>query len=158
MPGRLIAVAWMAASVTAIAVFTAGITTHLTTRQLEGAVHGVADLRSVRVGAVVATASLGYLAREQIRFRTYPDTETGLKAVKTGRLDAFVYDRPLLSWLTKKGHEDSIQVLDVTFDQQSYAIALPNNSALRVPIDRALLAIMGTQWWRDLDKEYLGTE
>ena len=143
--------------------FTAAITAQLTTKQLEGAVHSVADLRSarvgvgpVRVGAVAGTASLGYLARERINFRTYPDAASGLKAVKAGALDAFVYDRPLLYWLAKQEYEDSIEVLDTTFDQQSYAIALPDNSPLRTPINRALLALIHTQEWQDLNTKYLG--
>ena len=158
VPGRLIAVLWMAASVIAIAVFTAGITSHLTTKQLEGYVHNVDDLRSVRVGAVAGTTSLRYLTRERISFRTYPDAESGLKALKAGALDAFVYDRPLLYWLTKKDYPGSIEVLDITFDEQSYAIVLPNNSSLRMPINRTLLAVIGTQWWQDLNAEYLGHE
>ena len=163
MLGRLVALCWMAASVAAIAVFTAGITTQFTTKQIEGTVHGVADLRSgrmdarsVRVGTVKGTATIGYLARERIIFRTYPDAESGLRAVKEGALDAFVYDRQLLQWLTKQKYEDSIEVLDTTFDQQSYAIALPNNSTLRMPINRAMLAIIETQSWRDSNAKYVG--
>jgi len=158
VPGRVLAVLWMAASVIAIAVFTAGITSHLTTKQLEGYVHNVDDLRSVRVGAVAGTTSLRYLAHKGIKFRTYPNAELGLKAVKAGALDAFVYDRPLLYWLTKKDYPGSIEVLDLTFDEQSYAIALPNNSSLRVPLNRTLFAVIGTQWWRQLNAEYLGHE
>lgn len=163
IPGRLVALFWMATSVAAIAVFTAAITTQLTTRRLEGAVHGIADLRSarsgnrsVRVGGVEGTAALRYLAHERINFRTYPDVDSGLKALKAGSLDAFVYDRPTLYWLVKEEYKDSVEVLGTTFDQQSYAIALPNNSLLRMPINRALLAIIGTQSWQDLNKEYLG--
>jgi polar amino acid transport system substrate-binding protein len=156
--GRVIAVAWMTASVTAIAVFTAGITAHLTSRQLEGSVHSIADLRSVRVGAVAETASLDYLSREHISFRTYPDEAAGLKAVEAGKLDAFVYDRPLLYWLVKKQYNDSIQVLDLTFDLQDYAIAVPDNSSLRTPINWTMLAITDTQWWRDLKAKYLGSQ
>jgi ABC-type amino acid transport substrate-binding protein len=163
MLGRLIGVFWMATSVAAIAVFTAAITTQLTTKQLKGAVHSVADLRSsrvgarsVRVGAVEGTAALGYLARERINFRTYPDAASGLRVVKAGALDAFVYDRPLLYWLAKNDYQDSIEVLDTTFDQQSYAIALPDNSTLRMPINRALLALIHTQEWQDLNTKYLG--
>jgi len=164
IPGRLVALFWMATSVASIAVFTAAITTQLTAKQLERiTVRGVADLRSslagdrsVRVGGVEGTAALRYLAHERINFRTYHDAASGLNAVKTGALDAFVYDRPLLYWLAKKGYQDSVQVLDTTFDQQGYAIALPNNSTLRMPINRALLAIIGTQSWQDLNAKYLG--
>ena len=93
----------MAASVISIAVFTAGVTSHLTTKQLEGDVHGAADLQSVP---------------------------------PSGRR----------------------RVLDVTFHTQDYAIALPDNSPLRIPINRAILAISDSQEWRDLIRQYLGTE
>jgi len=62
----------------------------------------------------------------------------------------------LLYWLAKKDYRDSIEVLDTTFDRQSYAIVLPNNSTLRMPINRALLAIIETQSWQDLKANYLG--
>jgi len=164
IPGRLVALFWMATSVASIAVFTAAITTQLTAKQLERiTVRGVADLRSslagdrsVRVGGVEGTAALRYLAHERINFRTYHDAASGLNAVKTGALDAFVYDRPLLYWLAKKEYQDSVQVLDTTFDQQGYAIALPNNSTLRMPINRALLTIIETQSWQDSTANYLG--
>jgi ABC-type amino acid transport substrate-binding protein len=159
LPGRIIAVTWMAASVISIAVLTAGVTSHLTMKQLEGDVHGIADLRSVRVGAVTGTTSMSYLSSQHIRFSAYPDARSGLKAVKGGTLDAFVYDRPILYWLAKEeDYEGSIKVLDATFDAQDYAIALPENSPLRMPINRALLAITDTQEWRDLVKQYLGME
>ena len=163
MLGRLVALFWMAGSVAAIAVFTAAITTQLTTKQLEGAVRGVTDLRSVhvgerqvRVGGVEGTEALRYLAHERIYFHAYPDAASGLRAVRAGALDAFVCNRSLLHWLANKDYKDSIEVLGTRFDQQSYAIALPNNSTLRMPINRALLAIIETQSWQELKTDYLG--
>ena len=164
MPGRLVALIWMAGSVAALAVFTAAITSQFTAKQLEGAVRGVTDLRSVdvgarpvRVGGVEGTEALRYLAHERIYFHAYPDAVSGLRAVKAGALDAFVCNRSLLHWLTNKDYKDSIEVLGTKFDSQSYAIALPNNSTLRMPIDRALLAIIETQSWQELEANYLGS-
>jgi ABC-type amino acid transport substrate-binding protein len=148
----------MAASVISIAVFTAGFTSHLTTKQLEGDVHSAADLQSVRVGAVAGTSSVSYLSSQHIKFKVYPDFSSGLNAIKAGRLDAFVYDRPILYWLAENKYEDSIKALDVSFYTQDYAIALPDNSPLRMPINRALLAIINSQEWRDSIRQYLGTE
>jgi polar amino acid transport system substrate-binding protein len=156
--GRLIAVTWLVVAVTLVAVFTAGLTTHFTTQQLEGYVRGVQDLRSVRVGAVADTTAPDYLRYERIRYRVFPNAKAGLKAVKDGSLDAFVYDKPLMSWLVQSRYADSLQVLDAVFDQQNYAIALPVNSPLREPINRALLHILETNWWRDLKSEYSGTD
>ncbi|WP_454624928.1 hypothetical protein [Bradyrhizobium cenepequi] len=41
LPGRIVATGWMIDSVIAIAVFTAGITSTLTRKELQGAVHGL---------------------------------------------------------------------------------------------------------------------
>ena len=48
MPGRFVAMLWMVGSIIAIAVFTAGITSALTVRQLQGNVQGVTDLSQVQ--------------------------------------------------------------------------------------------------------------
>ena len=48
LPGRIVAIVWMVVSVIAIAVFTAGITSALTTKRLHGAVNTLADLSAVR--------------------------------------------------------------------------------------------------------------
>jgi ABC-type amino acid transport substrate-binding protein len=157
LPGRIIAVTWLGIAVTALAVFTASVTTHLTTKELEGYVRGIRDLHSVRVGAVAGTASLDYLKAEHIAFTSYQSPDAGLKALKVGVLDAFVYDRPLLYWIVRNNYADSIQVLEVTFSPQNYAIALPVGSPLRLQLDRGLVKTVETQWWRDLTSEYLGT-
>jgi ABC-type amino acid transport substrate-binding protein len=54
LAGRIVATDWMIASVIAFAIFAAGITSTLTKRELQGVVHGVSNLRSVRVGALRA--------------------------------------------------------------------------------------------------------
>ena len=50
LPGRLLAIVWMVASVIVVASFTAALTAQLTLKQLRGTVHGESDLRYVRVG------------------------------------------------------------------------------------------------------------
>jgi ABC-type amino acid transport substrate-binding protein len=157
--GRLIAVGWMGASVIAIAVFTAGITSQLTAKQLQGVVHGVADLKYARVGAVGGTSSLDYLTKHGIRFRTYGTPKEGLESLQAGKIDALVYDRPLLAWYVQRGGgAGPLNVLDLTFDEQNYAIALPNGSPLRQRINRELLSLIHSPWWDELNAKYFGKE
>jgi len=158
LPGRVIAVIWLGVAVTSIAVFTASLTTYFTTQQLEGYVRGVQDLHSVRVGTVAGTSAVDYLRDQRITFRAFPNADTGLKAVRDGYADAFVYDKPLMSWLVQGRYPDSLQVLDAAFDQQNYAIALSVGSPMRVPLERAMLRILATQWWRDTTSAYLGND
>lgn len=158
LPGRIIAITWLIVAVTSVAVFTAGLTTYFTTHQLEGYVRGVQDLYAVRVGTVADTAAVEYLKARRIQFRAFPNAEAGLKAVKDGSVDAFVFDKPLMLWFVQARYAGSLEVLDANFDQQNYAIALPDGSPLRTPIDRTMLHIIATQWWRDLKSRYLGTD
>ena len=156
LPGRIVAVGWMIASVIVIAVFTAGITSTLTKRELQGAVNGVNDLRSVRVGAPAGSTSTDYLDRERIPRRGFGGPEEGLKALQADAIDAFVYDKPLLTWLVLRDFSSTLRVLDVTFDSQNYAIALPKGSSLREMIDPPLLEETESDWWQQTLFEYLG--
>jgi polar amino acid transport system substrate-binding protein len=156
LPGRLLAIVWMVASVIVIASFTAALTSQLTLKQLRGTVHGEADLRNVRVAAVAGTETTEYLSREHIAHQVFADADAGLSALEKGRIDAFVYDRPLLVWLVNTRFSGSLTVLDATFDPQVYAIALPQDSALRLPINLALLDVIRSDWWRDTLLVYLG--
>lgn len=154
--GRLLAIVWMVASVIVIASFTAALTSQLTLKQLRGTVHGEADLRYVRVAGIAGTETTEYLGRQHIAHQDFADAEAGLSALNKGQIDAFVYDRPLLLWLIMEHFSSSLQVLDATFDPQVYAIALPQGSKLRLPIDLALLDAIRSDWWRDTVLAYLG--
>jgi polar amino acid transport system substrate-binding protein len=154
--GRMLAIVWMVASVIVIASFTAALTSQLTLKQLHGTVQGEADLPSVRAGAIAGTETTDYLRRQHVAYRTFADAEAGLSALKEGRIDALVYDRPLLLWLVRERYPDSLRVLNATFDPQYYAIALPQGSKLRLPIDLALLDAVKSEWWHETVSAYLG--
>ncbi|MGI6855307.1 transporter substrate-binding domain-containing protein [Mesorhizobium sp. 1B3] len=155
VPGRALAVLWMVGSIIAIAVFTAGVTSVLTVKQMEGLVQSESDLASVKVGALANSSTDAYLAGTHIRHSGYPSVQAGLDALRSGQIDAFVYDRPLLSWLIGKDYSSSLRVLDVSFERQNYAIALPKGSPLREPLDLALLQILESDWWDQATFQYL---
>lgn len=156
LPGRIIATGWMIASVIAIAVFTAGITSTLTRKELQGAVHAFDDLRSVRVGAVANSATTDYLTRERLTFRTFPDIQAGLAATSHGEIDAFVHDKPLLAWMVQKSYSSSVRMVDTSFSSESYAIVLPKGSALRPMLDAAVLDQIESDWWQQTLFETIG--
>ena len=156
LPGRLLAILWMVSSVIVLASFTAALTSQLTLRHLRGTINGELDLRYVRVGAISGTETTEYLGHEQIAYQVFADAETGLSALQKGRIDALVYDRPLLLWLVNERFSGSLRVLDATFDPQAYAIALPQGSELRMPINLALLDAIQSDWWQETLSAYLG--
>lgn len=147
--GRFVAIVWMFASVILISGVTAGITTALTTAEIKGSVRGPKDLGSVRVGSIAGSASAAYLDGQQTVWADLPSVHDGLEAVATGRIDAFVYDRPLLQYEARREFDNKVEVLPATFDRQSYAMVLRQGSVLREPIDQALLEVVQSREWSD---------
>jgi len=151
-----VAIGWMIASVIAIAVFTAGITSTLTRRELQGVVHNVNDLRSVRVGALAGSTSVDYLDRQRISHRSFTGVQDGLTALQAGVIDAFVYDKPLLTWIVLHDFSTTLRMLDIVLDTQNYAIALPKGSPLRAILNPPLLEETESDWWQQTLFQYLG--
>jgi polar amino acid transport system substrate-binding protein len=156
--GRLMGAAWTTAAVALIAMFTATVTSHLTARELSGLVRDEADLHHARVGTVGDAVAVSYLDREAIHHRDFATIEDVLRALAADELDAVVYDKPRLAWLVRQEHANELQVLDLSLDPQSYAIALPFGSPLRQRLNIALVQRTHAPWWRELVGRYLGFE
>jgi polar amino acid transport system substrate-binding protein len=156
LPGRVVAIGWMIASVIAIAVFTAGITSTLTRRELQGVVHNMNDLRSVRVGALAGSSTVDYLDRQRISHHAFPSAQDGLKALQAGTIHAFVYDKPLLTWMVLHDFSTTLRMLDLVLDTQNYAIVLPKGSPLRAILEAPLLEEIESDWWQQTLFQYLG--
>jgi polar amino acid transport system substrate-binding protein len=158
LPGRLVAMGWMITSVIAVAVFTAGVTSSLTQRELQGAVHDANDLRHVRVGAVANSPAVNYLDRERITHRTFPTVREGLVALQSDNLDAFVYDKPIMSWMVLQDFAPKLRVLDIVLEHEHYAFALPKNgSPLTQLLNVPLLEETESEWWDQTLFQYLAT-
>lgn len=157
LPGRLIAIVWMIVSIVTIAVFTASVTSVLTIKHLQGAVHGLGDLPTVRVGAVAGTSTEEALSRLRITYRKFATPQDGLNALRAHSLDAFIYDKPLLAWIIRQNFASSIELIDTTFDPQEYAFAMPSNSALERTINVTVLDAVHSDWWEQTIFRYLGS-
>lgn len=155
--GRIVAIVWMIAWIVTIAVFTASITSVLTIKHLQGTVHGVSDLSAVSIGALAGTSTEDTLSHLQIKYRKFASLQEGLEALRAHKIDAFVYDKPLLAWAIQQGYSSSIEMVDATFAPQEYAFAIPGNSPLRKSLDVAILGAIHSNWWEQTVFRYLGT-
>ncbi|WP_165911913.1 MULTISPECIES: transporter substrate-binding domain-containing protein [unclassified Rhizobium] len=156
LAGRMLAIIWMVVSIITIAVFTASVTSALTTRQIRGLVNGVEDLPRVRVGAVAGSATTGYLDGERIRHRDFDKVQDGFRALASGSIDAFVYDKPLLAWTAAQEFAGSVKVLDTVFEPQNHGMAMPAGSRYRKAIDVAILEAIHDDAWKETLFRYLG--
>jgi ABC-type amino acid transport substrate-binding protein len=146
----------MFAAILIISTFTAAITSALTVTQLKSPVQGPEDLPKVRVGAIANTTSESHLGEKHLTFQSFGTATEGLRAVANGRIEALVYDAPILRYLINQKFKGELEVLPKTFVRQDYGIALPAGSPLREPINRVLLQKIRDSWWQDMLYQYLG--
>jgi polar amino acid transport system substrate-binding protein len=154
--GRTFAALWVVVSIVLMTFFTGVVTTALTVQSLQGRVRGVSDLPAMRVGAVTGSTGFQWLSDERIHAGEYANVADGLEAVVAGKIDALVYDAPVLQYLAKNDYGGRILVLPDNFAPQDYAIALPEGSTLRRQVNQELLAIKSSEIWKKRIFEYLG--
>ena len=156
LAGRSVALIWMLVSVILFSFVTASLTTALTVDALSGKVRSEDDLRHARTGTVAHSTSATRLKKKGYAHHTYPDLKAAMTALAENKLDAVVYDQPLLRYLTKTDFADKVRVLPVMVESQDYGVGLPLGSALRKPINRALLHHGQGAEWDALVARYIG--
>ncbi|MEO0425054.1 MAG: transporter substrate-binding domain-containing protein [Pseudomonadota bacterium] len=158
LPGRVVGLIWMFASIIIISGFTAAIATALTVDRLENTISGIDDLQGRRVITVTGSTSAAYLDDHLIRHRTRPAVEDAIAALAAGEADAVVYDMPILRYLAATQANDTVRVLPNQFAHQDYGIALPNGSPLREAINQEILRHTRSAEWERLLATYLGED
>lgn len=154
--GRIVAMVWIFTSVVIVSSFTASIASALTVAEMDSRVSGPGDLPFVRVATVRDSTSAGYLRRIEADAEYYETAGAALTALARGRVDAVVYDAPILQFVIKENFPERLSVLPDPFVRQDYAFALPNGSTLREPMNRAILSRISSGEWRRLRDQYLG--
>ena len=156
VPARLVAILWMVVSIILIAYFTAAVTTEMTVKSLAGEISGPGDLPGVKVGTVTGSTAETWLRKNKGKVSSYPDVATAIAALNSGELKAVVYDAPVLRYYLSKKSGTRLRLVGPTFERQSYGIGLQEQSQLRMPINRALLALNERGFIEELQKKWFG--
>ena len=152
--GRGIAILWMLSGLVLTATFTAQLAASLTAHSILSPVTGPADLSRLRVGYVTDAASAEALRAYGVRPRGFPDVASGLNAVARGEIEAFVHDAPILAW--EIADVPGAVLLPLRFAPQDYAIVLPQGAPMREAVNRALLDVLASDEWGNIQQRYLG--
>jgi len=151
--GRTLALIWMFAALLVVASFTASISAALTVNQLDAGVTGPADLPKVHIGTVEPSQGASYLRQRHLSYRGYPDASAAVAGLARGEVDAVVYEAPILQYAIKT--TPGLRVLEGTFDNHGYALALRQGSPLREAINLALLDYIASDDWQAVLARYL---
>ena len=156
LAGRILGLIWMFVAIIIISSFTAAITSSLTVTQLESVIKGPEDLPKVTVGTMANTTSESFLKQIQISFRSFGSPQEGLAALKAGKIQALVYDAPILRYYIHQNYTASLEVLPYRLQRQEYGIALQPKSPLREQINVVLLQKIREKAWQEKLSQYLG--
>jgi polar amino acid transport system substrate-binding protein len=154
--GRALALLWMFASTFCIAFFSATLASSFVVGRLKTGIGGPGDLPRARVAAVSGTAGEQWLGLQALSARSYPFVIQASKALQRGDVDALIYEKAILGHMIKEYNWRELQVLPHTLAVREYAIALPTDSPIKEPINRALLKIVQGQEWSNVVQHYVG--
>ncbi|MEQ8909461.1 MAG: transporter substrate-binding domain-containing protein [Vicingaceae bacterium] len=148
--GKLTTLIWMFTALIIISGFTASIAASLTVGQLDSEIQNLSDLKELTVGTIEASSSESYLHKNRIDAKTYLTVAEGLQALDKGKLQAFVYDEPLLRYyLQKEDYESPLKVLPLHLNRQYYSFAFPKGSKLLDQLNPELIRLIGTEKWNE---------
>jgi len=153
--GRIIGTIWMFTAVIIISGFTANIAATLTVNKIGLQIEAVDDLKKVPVGTVKKSSSAEFLRNNNVGFRAFQTTEEGLAALAFGKIDAFIYDEPILKHLIQENELDSkIQLHENRFGNDYYSFSAPRTSHLLEQINIALLKEIESPEWNNILASY----
>ncbi|MEQ8623845.1 MAG: transporter substrate-binding domain-containing protein [Vicingaceae bacterium] len=153
--GKAVSLIWMFTAIIIISGFTASIAASLTVDNLEGNIKNFQELKKRNVGTIAGSSSFNYLAENNIRADNFTSIKDGLLAILDGKIDAFVYDEPLLRHeLQHFDGNKELAVLPFSFNTQYYGLSFPENSPLLDEFNPELLRILKSPAWKSILENY----
>jgi polar amino acid transport system substrate-binding protein len=137
--GRFMSVAAIFVSLLFLTYWQAELTSSFTVQQLQGDISGPDDLPGKLVGTTVASTSAAYLKAKQAKVQEFQSIDDAFVALETGKLDAVVFDAPVLLYYAANAGRGKVRVVGSVFKRENYGILFPRGSDLRKRINEALL-------------------
>ncbi len=156
--GRIVAVMWMLLSIVLVSLLTASFTTTLTVNTLKGDINGPNDLPGRKVATVKGSTAETWLTANAAIPRPFATVGECIEALRKGKVQAVVYDAPILMYEAAKLNDDKLQLVGSVFQRQNYAFAIQQDSPLRERLNQGLLKLSEGGVESELRAEYFGSE
>jgi polar amino acid transport system substrate-binding protein len=155
--GRFIAVIWMLGSLTLISLLTTSLVARMTADAVTSApIAQTSDLDGKRLAAVADSSGAEYLDEEHLHYTKYINLKDALASLVAGKSDAVVNSVGTLQYAISTYFSGVIPMPSGVLAPAYMAFALPPNSPLKKPLDRALIEITASASWRSLEPSYFG--
>ncbi|WP_166646961.1 transporter substrate-binding domain-containing protein [Prosthecobacter fusiformis] len=156
--GRIVAIVWMLLSIVLVSLLTASFTTTLTINTLKGDINGPGDLPGRKVATVKGSTAETWLTAKGAKVQPEATIGECIAALKDGKVNAVVYDAPVLQYEAAKTQDEKLMMVGPVFERQNYAFALQQDSLLRERLNQAILTLQERGVSNELRTKYFGED
>lgn len=154
--GRLLGVVLVVSSLFIVSVFVARISSVMTVEAISGSVNSVNDLYGKQVATIRDSTASGFLQRREIGFDDYETLDELLADFEAGKIDAVVFDAPVLSYYVTHDGAGRANMVGPVFRRENYGILFPTGSSLVEDVNRALLALRENGTYDEIYRKWFG--
>lgn len=154
--GRLFGVLLVVSSLFVVSVFVAKITSAMTVDAITGSINSVNDLYGQQVATIGDSTAAGFLDRRDIDYSAYGGLDTMLAAFEAGKVDAVVFDAPILSYYATHEGRELAALASGVFLRENYGIVFPTGSPLLEDVNQALLALREDGTYEAIHRKWFG--
>jgi len=154
--GRLVTIIWIFCGLLIVTTFTATVASTVATAQARSEVTSIANLRHQLNGVLAGSDAEILLKEERAHLESFETLELALASLDQKRVDTVVGDSVSLRYLIEQNYPHSLRLLPMRLTLAHIALALPQSSPLREPINVALLEVLQTPEWQKLVTHYVG--
>ena len=153
--GRVVAIFWMLSSLVLVSLLSTSLVSRLTAERVESRdLAASIDLRGKRLAAVARSSGAEYLDELHLQYTKYKDLPEALNSLADGQSNAVVNSVGALQYFISKRYARALEMPQGLLAPAYMAIALPEHSPLKKPIDRALIKITNGAEWRTLEERF----
>jgi polar amino acid transport system substrate-binding protein len=153
--GRAVAAVWMLGSLILVSLLSTSLVSRLTAERVE-ARDSVAsiDLAGKKLAAVAQSSGAEYLDQLHLPYAKFKSLPDALDSVAKGQSDAVVNSIGALQYFVSMRYAKSIEIPQGLLASAYMAIALPEHSSIKKPIDRVLIRITNSAEWRNIEDKF----
>lgn len=152
--GRAVAVLWMLVAIGLTSSLTATITS-VVAQDTVGMLSTPAALRSLNVGSIEGSNAANILKRQEVSFQAFNSPKSGLEAVDSGELDAFVYDEALMRYLNRNELNNRLAISASNLQTSHRVFAVAQGAAMLEPINAQVIAAQTEEDWPSLLERFI---
>jgi polar amino acid transport system substrate-binding protein len=153
--GRAVAALWMLGSLILVSLLSTSLVSRLTADRVEARNFATSiDLRERKLAAVAQSSGAEYLDQLHLQYTRYKDLPAALDSLMDGQSNAVVNSVGALQYYVSLRYAKSLEIPQGLLAPAYMAIALPEHSPIKKPIDHALIKITNTPEWRLLEERF----